>query len=76
MARYLLLLIPQDPKLTRVQMQTLTDICIGAGMVSLASVAIPSIFERGSEMTIIVGVVATLVCWYTGLLLGGRIKDE
>ncbi len=61
-------LIFNDP-----QLKKLATICADIGMVSLASVILPAIFEKFNIWQLIVGVLTTVVAWIYSLWLLSKI---
>ncbi len=76
MSRYLFLLIPKEPGLTRSQIKTLVDICIAVGEIGLGTVAIPVILEKGSSLGLAAGLALCLGFWYIAIRVSRGLENE
>lgn len=63
----LIVLVSKIPLLNRFQVQTIVDIYINIGSICLGSVALPVIFDQGSEIAVLTGLVGTALFWYTAV---------
>ena len=73
MDKLLLVIAPKQARFTLAQFQTLVDICVGTGLVSLASVVIPPIVDRAISLMLIFGLGSTLSFWIIALWFARRI---
>lgn len=63
-------------KLSESQLELLVNISADLGVVSVASVVLPSVLDKFHLFPAIVGIVIALSCWYIGLLLLSLAKKE
>lgn len=56
-------------KLNRRQLDKLSDIFSDIGLVVLASVVLPAMFDRVDPLRVILGVFATIIFWIISLIL-------
>ncbi|MBI4034823.1 MAG: hypothetical protein HY381_00315 [Candidatus Chisholmbacteria bacterium] len=74
MTNFLLSQVPRNPRFTSAQFQTLVDICIGIGLVALASVVLPAAIDRGDTSVLLLGIATTLVFWSLAMWLAKKIR--
>lgn len=60
-------------RLTINQKKVLVEIAVELGVIGIAAVALPAIFDRGSFMVVILGVTFSLASWYSAVRLAGRL---
>lgn len=63
MDKLLLIIAPRQARLTSAQFQTLVDICVGVGLVALASVVLPVVIDREDASVLLLGIAITLIFW-------------
>lgn len=56
-------------KLNRDQLVKLSDISSDIGLVALASVALPAVFDKVDLVRVIFGLIVAFICWIVSLLL-------
>lgn len=56
-------------KLNQDQLFKLSDILSDTGLVALATVVIPSLFDKYDPNKVVLGLVATILCWIGSLIL-------
>ncbi len=78
MTDYLLIFIPKEPQLTRVQLQTLIDMYIGVGLIGIGSSVIPILLNNDSIsiFDFCIVLVLIIISWYSAMRIGGQIKNE
>ncbi len=74
MVKFIILHVPREPRFTSVQLQTVVDIFVGIGLIGLGSVAVPTIFERGSSAITVFGLVLSFVSWYIAVEVASKIR--
>jgi hypothetical protein len=57
------------PKLSKKQLDKLSDIFSDVGLVSLAALALPALFDSWNPLRVVLGLAATLICWFISLFL-------
>lgn len=60
-------------RLTVNQKKVLVEIAVELGVIGIAAVALPAIFDRGSLMVVILGVIFSLASWYSAVRLAGSL---
>jgi hypothetical protein len=73
MDKLLLVIVPKTPRFTLSQFQTLVDICVGVSLVTLASIVLPAVIDRGFEPMLIFGGIGTVSLWVIAFWLSRRI---
>ena len=76
MVKYILLHVPEEPRFTDAQLQTLVDILVGSGLVGFGSVAIPAVLEKGSMLMFSAGLVLACFCGILESEYRGGLKHE
>ncbi len=61
------------PRFSEPQLNRLSEIVANIGIVVLASVALPAIFEKPDELFMVAGFVVSFFCWSFSLRL---LKEE
>lgn len=74
MRNLLLVIVPKRPRIPVKVAETFILILIESGVVFLASVVIPVVFDRGSPVVIILGVLAVLVFWSAAIVISWRLE--
>ena len=70
----LIIKIPKEPRFTKPQIKTFTDICVGIGMIGFGSVAIPAFIDKGGELsTFTFGLTVSCVFWYIAIKLARNV---
>lgn len=72
MSKYLLMVVPRKPLLVVSQFQALVDMSVGAGLVSLGSILIPALFDKGTSLSVIYGVTGVIVFWSMAIWFAGK----
>ncbi|OGM29529.1 hypothetical protein A2630_00865 [Candidatus Woesebacteria bacterium RIFCSPHIGHO2_01_FULL_44_10] len=73
MGKYLVAWVPEEPRLSHTQLQTIVDICVNIGTVGLGSVVLPTIIGRWSVPAFVFGLTGTLGFWYAAIRVSRRI---
>ena len=60
-------------RLTKNQKKVLVEITVQLGVIGIAAVALPAIFDKGSLMVVTLGVGFSLASWYTAVRLAGKL---
>lgn len=56
-------------KLNRNQIHKLSDICSDVGLIALATIVLPAVFDKIDENKIVLGSLVVIGCWVVSLLL-------
>lgn len=74
MGELMLLLVPRRPRLSRALLERISAIAADTAQVALASVVVPTLFDKGDTTLIVLGGLGTVVFWFVSLLIAQRIK--
>ncbi len=57
------------PKLSKKQLEKLSDISSDVGLITLASVVLPAALDRFNPAAVVLGLLATFIFWAISLML-------
>lgn len=75
MSEYLLLITPKHPRFTTAQLQTLVDILVNAGSISVGSILIPALFNNFSTLNLIIGICGGIIFWLVAVRTAKYINN-
>lgn len=73
MGEYLLMWVPEEPKLTVSQLKTIVDICVGLGNIGAGSIVVPAVVDRWSPFFVVLGLSLAGLFWVVAVLLSRKI---
>ena len=69
-----MLLAPAKRRLTDAALERLSSILADAAQVAIASVAIPSLLDRGNGALVVWGLLAAIVAWSSSVVIAQQIR--
>lgn len=75
MGDLLLLLIPNRPRFGRAVLDRASSIAESAGNIALASVVLPTLFDKADPSLLLLGILLTVLSWLTSLFIANLIHD-
>lgn len=73
MQSYLFLITKNKPKVPVRVLETITQMLIESGVISIASVVIPAFFDKGSTSVLISGVTIAFFSWIGAILISWKL---
>ena len=74
MQNYLFLITKDKPRVPIKVLETIIVILVETGIVSLATILIPTVFDKGPQSLIVLGIIGTISSWSAAIVISWQIS--